>query len=247
MAQVTTTFELSPFDARLAASGALCLAANEGRDITGEKKYITSGGEHFYGAGLCKQDKAGYFSFQTKGEYCLYNSKGLPYSDNADDTQLFLAKVFRYTETKTAGGAVPTIYKTTVTKSASGEISSVTTEDLQNFNTVLVDTLTARDHFAIHALKGIMAHIDNPAGINQDAIINYCRIAYKWAEGMMLMAADARAGYEDNSEVTVNPADLESNTDKLLYNVVANLNDLGDKVKTGFNNVEDAIRDSSEV
>lgn len=92
-----------------------------------------------------------------------------------------------------------------------------------------INTLQPREHFAIAALRGIMFHIENPLNLTSAQITQMCTKSFEIANGMMAAAADARAKAEEGGggsteedkkeEVEVNPEELTSNSEKILYNL----------------------------
>ena len=130
-----------------------------------------------------------------------------------------------------------------ITRGVSGDSEEVAT----------LDAMEPRDQFAIYAMQGIMGHLEkNPAEMDDANILFYCRAAYRWAQGMMIASADARADVKKQQEdeggegggstpapappspdvdpeeeeeeelkkhLSVNTNAITSMTDKLLYNL----------------------------
>lgn len=124
-----------------------------------------------------------------------------------------------------------------ITRGVSGDSEEVAT----------LDAMEPRDQFAIYAMQGIMAHLSmNPAEMDDANILFNCRAAYRWAQGMMIASADARADVKKQQEdeggggtpapspspdvdpeeeeelkkhLSVNTNAITSITDKLLYNL----------------------------
>lgn len=130
-----------------------------------------------------------------------------------------------------------------ITRGVSGDSEEVAT----------LDAMEPRDQFAIYAMQGIMAHLGmNPAEMDDANILFNCRAAYRWAQGMMIASADARADVKKQQEdeggegggstpapappspdvdpeeeeeeelkkhLSVNTNAITSMTDKLLYNL----------------------------
>lgn len=100
-----------------------------------------------------------------------------------------------------------------------------------------ISALEPRDHFAMQALAAMLQQNKGCEAFGDSTIIFFCRAAYRWAQGMMIAAADARASVEkvDNSRtpgvekgedkeeklgyLDVNTNQITSLTDKLLYNI----------------------------
>lgn len=111
-----------------------------------------------------------------------------------------------------------------------------------NAESIDINTLQPREHFAIAALRGIMFHITNPLDLTPAQINQICTKSFEVANGMMSAAAEARAESKENpdapednkkDEVEINPDELTSNSDKILYNIwVQNNNrNLDDKAR----------------
>lgn len=89
---------------------------------------------------------------------------------------------------------------------------------------VTLSTMEPRDHFAIRVLQTMLRNIDHPEAVNDASMLMYSYAAYKWAQAMVHAAADSREGNSDGSQtgpatVDVETGDLQSNTEKLLFNM----------------------------
>lgn len=97
-------------------------------------------------------------------------------------------------------------------------------------SSISIDALNPRDHFAITALQGIFQYLRSPHEMSDANMLYYSKIAYKWAQAMLVASADARKDAGEStggsSEVSINEATLSTNQDKLLYNISTNLKDL---------------------
>lgn len=96
-----------------------------------------------------------------------------------------------------------------------------------------VASLEPRDHFALQALTAMLAQLPRPETADDANILAVCRAAYRWAQGMMIAAADARAAVtqdaasrptesEQSSQLPyleVNTNEITTITDRLLYNL----------------------------
>lgn len=82
-------------------------------------------------------------------------------------------------------------------------------------------SLEPRDHFAIAVLQTIIGNLPNAESVNDSAIMQYSYAAYRWAQGMMIAAADSRAAATTPSggAIDVSQSDLQGNSEKLLYNI----------------------------
>lgn len=87
---------------------------------------------------------------------------------------------------------------------------------------VNLTSMEPRDQFAVQALNAMLIHADHPESFDDAKMLFYSRSAYRWAQAMMIAAADSRHGQSTDPNppaVSVNPDDLQSNTEKLLYNM----------------------------
>ena len=66
--------------------------------------------------------------------------------------------------------------------------------DAQHGAEVTLTDVEARDRFAIAALEVMMGRVDNADAVDDATILRLCRAAYRWAQGMMVAAADSRSG-----------------------------------------------------
>ncbi len=90
------------------------------------------------------------------------------------------------------------------------------------YNDVAVLTnIEPRDQFAVQVLNAMLIHADHPESFDDAKCLMYSRAAYRWAQAMMIAAADSREGQSTtpSTAVDVNSGDLQSNTEKLLYNI----------------------------
>lgn len=88
-------------------------------------------------------------------------------------------------------------------------------------NTVLLNTMEPRDYFAIYCLSSMLIHSDHPENMDDARRMRFARASYSWAQAMMIAAADSREGQSTKPSTTVDikSGDLESNIEKLLYNM----------------------------
>ena len=87
--------------------------------------------------------------------------------------------------------------------------------------TAVISTMEPRDHFAMNVLNSMLVHMENPEAKDDATMLMYSRAAYKWAQAMMIAAADSREGESTTPShaVDINSGDLQSNMEKLLYNI----------------------------
>lgn len=98
--------------------------------------------------------------------------------------------------------------------------------DATDGNTVVVDSLNARDQFAMQALGELLGHIPDPSVLGENERNHFCNSAYEWAANMMTAAAKARATIKyvkegTEEEVYDSGVTLNNNTEKLLNNIAA--------------------------
>lgn len=105
--------------------------------------------------------------------------------------------------------------------------------------TANIQALEPRDQFAMQALNAMLSQMKSPEAYGDAAILSVCNAAYKWAQGMMIAAANARAAVkksggdgggededEEKKEIAVNTAEITETSEKLLYNISVNLSNL---------------------
>ena len=119
--------------------------------------------------------------------------------------------------------SIPVTYGTGQTMTRSEEGQGYT-------RSIKINELNPRDEFAVHALSVIMGRLEHPESVDDANILQACYTAYRWANGMMLAAADARSQLKEEDEpvvpdgqVDVNADALDSNVERLLYNINATL------------------------
>jgi hypothetical protein len=93
-----------------------------------------------------------------------------------------------------------------------------------------------RDQFAINILTALINKAQSPETFSDATMMHYSRLAYRFAQAMMIAAADSRYGtYEggggeaQRSEVDVTSG---SNTEKLLDNITKSVDDLTKQLKS---------------
>lgn len=141
--------------------------------------------------------------------------------------------------------------KQAITRSVSDDSEDVAT----------LTTMEPRDQFALAALQSILRGLDHPESYGDASILFVCQSAYRWAQGMMIAAADARAEKKKASEssgegegggsseggegesttggTTRSVVDTSSGTDteKLLGNIAASVDDLTKQMKVNSENL----------
>lgn len=126
----------------------------------------------------------------------------IPSSAYATNTQMYLVTT-----------AIVETIGSDVTRTRGQETGYSQTVDLTN--------MEPRDNFAIQILSAMLVHTKEPVSFDDGNITLYTRAAYRWAQSMLQSAADARHGQSTtpSTSVNVNTNDLQSNVEKLLYNM----------------------------
>lgn len=223
-----TTYKLLDFNYADASSGALCVMIKKKEvypeNISNEEVVTRQLEENpdFKGAGVCRVS-GGVCLFTVDSITYQFNKEGNPASSNAFGWVLKKAEIL---STVTAQGSVATGNVKTVTLITRDALSGTVTEEVQyvaadNNNKMMVDKLTPRDEFAVHAMRAIMGHIADPSILSNNEVNHYCDAAYQWAANMMQAAANARDHKEYSSDDSgENVIDvLDTNTEKLLDNI----------------------------
>ena len=75
-----------------------------------------------------------------------------------------------------------------------GSVGSTVTrgDGSEKYETVDINDLNPRDHFAMNALTAMLVHTDHPETFDDATCLMYSRAAYRWAQAMMIAAADSR-------------------------------------------------------
>lgn len=105
---------------------------------------------------------------------------------------------------------------------ASTGVGGAITRSSSTSETANLTSMEPRDHFAMDIMNAMLIHADHPEAFDEAKWLYFARAAYKGAQAMMIAAADSRFGEQSGSGTTtvdINPANLQSNTEKLLYNM----------------------------
>ena len=115
--------------------------------------------------------------------------------------------------------------------------------DLEHDANSVINILEPRDHFAMSALSMMMNNVKSPEAQDAATMLLYSRAAYRWAQAMMIAAADSRKGsyIGPDFDVEVSPGDLQSNTEKLLYNIALAMDKTGIAVRNAEDDQEKKI------
>lgn len=226
------TYILKPFESSKASSGALCVMVKNG--VSDKITNINSDGTanpNFMGAGICTQGNGG-FTMMINGVVYQFNSKGEGLHPLSIRTwKLMLGEI--EATINTSGNAATSNTTTIVTRGQDG--STTTKVDYSKTNDVIIDSLNARDEFAVNVLKQLLSSVPNPSALSNNEMNFFCNRAYQWAANMMEASANARGSFTQEASTTtgtpsnvttradVTTESLSSNTEKLLNNIVSAL------------------------
>ena len=224
---VKVIYNFSAFDSSQASSGKLCvMVKNTVSDTTQNFETVDDYGvvnTNYGGAGLCKVTGSNEYTLRIDGIDYAFNHLGKPANYTARDGSWKLVMGTVVKELSEVGSDV-TGYQVVTTRGGTDEGSTI---DYTETKLKAIDSLTARDQFAAQALRGMLGHIEDPATLSKSEINFYCNMAYEWAANMMAAAADTRVNEMDYQGETptsdVEVGDLETNTEKLLNNLILEL------------------------
>lgn len=109
-------------------------------------------------------------------------------------------------------------------------------------NIVSITYMTPKDYFACEALNSLIQRIDNPLAMSDGVIATLAAKSYKIAQAMAKEAYGSRQNDKKSSEasgtdyVNVNKTSLQTNTERILYN-------LNESIKTNI----DVLKDTKNV
>lgn len=223
-----TVYNISAFDSSQVMEGTLCVMVSSSVSGSTIANIDTSGSANasFKGAGICKIEGLDTYSMMVQGVKYKFNKSGAGiYS--ASSYKIMLASID--SNAASSGNAIKSSSTTVVTRSASG--TTTTTVNYGSGSDIIIDSLNARDEFAVQALKQLLDKVPNPTAVSDSEMSYYCDAAYQWAAHMMEASANARGSFNQQSsstEVTTTRADvaessLSTNTEKLLNNIVSAL------------------------
>lgn len=253
------TYSLFPFEGTKASAGALCVMTKDNylSDTISNVDELGAATVGFKGAGICRFQSPSNFLFTVNSITYTFSLTGQGTSMNAKGYQLKLATV--QGSIIVAGSVIATTTNAVTTRGDSGY--SDTSIVYTTADNVSIQTLNARDQFAVNALRVMMSNISNPSALSNNEMSFYCEAAYQWAANMMNAAANARTRDDIDARQTAGtttPEDLpklDSNTEKLLNNIIVAIealttsvtalktqlhSDLTDQI-TAINGVADAI------
>lgn len=185
---ITTKYKLSNFDYNKVYQGILCAIVKDASN----DDIINNTDIEIVGIGVCQVKTQGNFLIVIDGVEYTFNSTGEGTSNNASNCRLAFAEI--KDNIFNAGNAIGISEKKVTTKSADG---SVTIEIKDEASIIDIDTLNARDQFAIQILTSMMRYIENPFNLSNNEMSFYCNSAYQWAANMMTTAAKTRTTIEE--------------------------------------------------
>lgn len=197
-------------------------------------------------AGIIKQTSNGYMMTvekkenegtpqeKTVQENYIFDAAGEPVSSNAitGGYKLKMADTKATPVDSTVANSAGVVYNRTV----SGD-GTVTYTEIEGENGIDIDTLNARDQFAIQILRSLLDKTKDPSKLSTTEVAYYCDTAYTWAGYMMKESSQARAIIKDTNSTTniqeVPVGYLADNTEKLLNNIAAALDKTNAKITVG--------------
>ncbi len=224
-----TVYNISAFDPLQVMEGTLCVMVSSSVSGSTIANIDTSGSVNssFKGAGICKLEGLDTYSMMVQGVKYKFNKSGAGiYS--ASSYKIMLASID--SNAASSGNVIKSSSTTVVTRSASG--STTTTVNYGSGSDIIIDSLNARDEFAVQALKQLLDKVPNPTAVSDSEMSYYCDAAYQWAAHMMEASANARGSFtqqqSSSTETTTTRANvaessLSTNTEKLLNNIVSAL------------------------
>lgn len=226
------TYKLRAFDPVEAESGKLCvMVKNAVTDIITNIDNKGVANPNYVGAGICRKGGRDTYILIISNVTYQFNEEGRGITTQSDGYKLMMGEA--NVSIVTSGNASSSSSTTTTTRSTDGSID--TKVDYSKGSDVMIDSLNARDEFAVHALRELLKHISDPSVLSDSEMNFYCNTAYRWAANMMEASANARGFFTQTSDggsgstesggtrVNVDESSLSSNIEKLLNNVVAAL------------------------
>lgn len=187
---------------------------------------------NFKGAGITKYKSSnGRFEFWYDGTTYLFSTNGEASDAASAGYKLMMAKVLE--NVNPSGNAATGTNSGSTERDQYGNI--IDTGVTYGTKTILIDYQNARDQFATEILNSILQKLEvDPANLDSSTRSHYCQVAYDWAANMMTAAANARGILTDETESSASArqeaiGSLESNTDKLLNNLIVALEKTDEK------------------
>lgn len=178
------------------------------------------------GTGIAKEVVPGQLDITVDGTTYSFDSYGNPINTNATKGNFKLKLAESKLNGISKGDASSNIGKAyTRSVTEEGKVKFEPVEDKLDTG-ITIDSLNARDQFAIQALRGILERVPNPDNLSKNEMTHYCEAAYNWASFMMEFSSKTRSiilesdqSYAQSSEVTA----FDTNTEKLLNNLILEL------------------------
>ena len=186
---------------------------------------MVNGSNIIQGTGFLKVISPNNLILTVDGEEYTFDSKGNPVSQNASSYILKMA--ISNVEAIEEGAVGETT--NAMTRSIDAETGEISYEKdtSGNSHAITIDSLNARDQFAIQILKSMLEKTQGPDELSKDEITHYCEAAYNWAGYMVKMSSNSRSVIKDEdtteSAKTEEIGILDTNTDKLLNNLIVEL------------------------
>lgn len=117
--------------------------------------------------------------------------------------------------------------------------------------TAVLSTMEPRDHFAMNVLNAMLVHMESPEAKDDATMLKYSRAAYRWAQAMMIAAADSREGTSESTtpstSVDVKSDDLQSNTEKILFNLNESIKDMKNQSTTNTTTLVNKLGETLKI
>ena len=186
----------------------------------------------FKGAGVAKFKNANNkFEFWCNGQTYVFNQNGTSADTASSGYKLMMAVVIE--NVNPSGNAATGTNTGSTQRDQYGNI--INTGVSYGDRTIVIDQQNARDQFATEILNSILQKLDvDPSSLDSSARSHYCQVAYDWAANMMTASANARGTFTDATETSAAAKQqaigaLENNTDKLLNNLIVELEKTDEK------------------
>lgn len=117
----------------------------------------------------------------------------------------------------------------------------------ENKEEVSIDALQPREQFAMEAMRAIIASFDDPLHVDTNIVIRVADKSFEFAQAMMQKAAEIRAEKktpsQEKEEINVSLDDVNSVSDKILYNIQVALTNINNLLKE--NNLKIEVKNES--
>lgn len=95
---------------------------------------------------------------------------------------------------------------------------------------VSIDVLQPREEFAMTAMRAIIGTLNDPLNVDTSTVLRVAEKSFEFAQAMMQKAAEIRSEKKESStekeEIDVSLDDVNSVTDKILYNIQVSFSNL---------------------